>query len=285
MNDRNAICCLAALASLVNGCQSSPLLTPHQVKGICSSLAARLGVPFEAGSAKLRSTTVGPMGIRRWTVQDGQRLYIVDDEFGYVSTFQDADALVAARSRSSAPTRFFTTAEDGWLRAEILLARLDSGAGLVRWRFRDSRAPLGQPRSQPGCVSFSFQAMAHGKLTGGDGNGLSMTLDEVTGRLAWFTQIKGWTYDPPDASLSEAEAKAAAFALVRLHHPGLAVEFRSARLTYVAPYDGFGATLTSPLRAAMRVRWAYFVRFDKCHLYVDAQTGESLGGNRLNRSR
>ncbi len=261
--------------------QTAPRMSISEVRGICSSLASRLGMSVSTPSLRCRSETLSKSGSIRWRVEAGSLLFSVDDRFGYVALFLDSAADAEARSHSNSSTRYFTTDDSAWMRAEAIRSQIGNQAELVRGVFSDSSEATSLNRTQRGFVQFTFESRPFGRSSGGQGNRIAMLLDQRTGRLVMFTQSTGWTFDSPEAAISEASARTIAAALVRAHLRGLVDEITGVRQAYIQPQEGFGSSLQNPLRIQRRVRWAYVVRFPRCVVYVDAQTGAPLGGARF----
>jgi hypothetical protein len=138
----------------------------------------------------------------------------------------------------------------------------------------------GTSRAPRGCIAFTFQHRAHGIDTKGVGNVMQIVVDEATAKVVELSSTKGWSYYTPTTALSSSDASGRAMSLITQHAPRIVSGVRSITRQYWIANEEFGCSIHTSLRESRRIRYAYAVTFDKCIVFIDAGSGESLGGKR-----
>lgn len=264
--------------SLTVGVASASTSTPSEVLSVCSSFCTKLSISFTPGNASIARNVLPNGRGTSWTVSEGEKFFVVEDDFDYVSAYSNGAAEVAAKGGfGGAP--FFLTDQLAWVRADAIRLALDPQTHLSRSSFTDSAASGQGSRPSRGLVGFVFTQVVSGVDTTGVGNSMSMTLDRQTGVVTSLTWSKGWRYEG-QRTVTENAAKERAREILASNDPSLLSPIRSVSVQYMHVGSGFGSTTRDEARRARIARLAYVIRFDRCQVFVDAETGRSIGGKR-----
>lgn len=209
-----------------------------------------------------------------WTVSEGERFYVVSDEHLYVKGF--ADGSVERQARRAQVSRKPNTSEALlWTRSKSILKRVDAKSKLTPWKLLWQKVDPNL-RSYSSIVSCNFSQKAYGIDSAGVGNFLSVSFDSQSGRISSLTHSRNWKYDKPNVKIKSDRAIAVAESIGRNRFKA-SVNFKSINYTYLMPMSRSGDKISNKFRKERRLRVGYVVAFDVGEVYLDAETGKSLG--------
>ena len=240
----------------------------------CVRFSSAVGVPFNKTRAKVDKFQLPQMRGTSWTVSEGERYYVVDDRERYVKGFSDGAVERELRQAGTVQKQMMSESLL-WKKSESILASLDKHSKLSRWKYVGSRAASKQGASPRATCNFSQKAF--GIDSAGVGNFLSISWDSRNGRIASLTCSRGWKYDKPHVNVSREDARVLAGEIAR-KQLGIVSPAKSIRYQFLMPIEMYGSRLGNAFRKAKRIRAGYVVNFSGCDVFLDAETGESLGG-------
>jgi hypothetical protein len=174
--------------------------------------------------------------------------------------------------------KFYVSEEEAWRKAEVFAQKVWQGPALKRVRMSaQSDLSANQvPSSNAARVRFEmFDTPPGTQLLGV--NGIRIALDIQDGELLSLSMTTGWSYGPPTATFSEAEARTLAVQTMATKRSVTAEDIGSVERAYVNPTTTFGA-IRDPGLPAKQLRYAFVFNFGKDAVWVDANNGRLLGG-------
>lgn len=238
----------------------------------CVRFATAIKVPFSKGNAKIEKLQLPRNRGVSWTVTDGERYYVVDDDGRYVKGFSDGSVERAARSIPAVQKPVIAESVL-WKKSESILFSLDKGSKLSRWKYITGRSSrLGFPT----LATCNFSQKAFGIDSAGVGNFLSISWDSRNGRIASLTSSTGWKYDKPRVAVDRDTASVLAGRIAQ-RQLGAKTQAKSIQYQFLMPIQNFGS-MGNKFRREKRIRAGYVVKFSGFDVFLDAETGESLGG-------
>jgi hypothetical protein len=248
------------------------LTTPAQAKAECNRIAEGLPLHWDKKHAVATKKSLHGIGedIAQWTVTSGKSMFVVDDKTGEVVEFSDLSIPTYA---PFTPADFRHQPERLWKIGDKVRDRIGS-VDLVHWRidFGDMRKKSDSTER----AVLHYQVKPHGFDSNGMGNFLVVTVDKIDYSIVHFAIRSGWTYD--DANIVISEATAIKIAGQLCNEP---TSNAFANLSYVEPNEAFGSVKGPVFQNQKHSRLSYRVFFAVHGVYVDAETGECLGGVKI----
>jgi hypothetical protein len=245
--------------------------TENKAIKICVNCSKALGLRVDSRQARVvEPSQVRQMksGLIRVKFQNLQ--FFVDAEGGYVAGYPNPGALQTTPGRSVASPSEVSVRV--MARANEIFKALGCSRALVGHDLTD-HGESGRNAFARGTCTVRFWERPFGKSAEGIGNRLEITFNRNTGVVLFLVQTRGWVADKPLVKLTAAVA-----ASDGAHILGARSVDRPRPPEYVIPDSNFGSKRGSQLFKEHRLRLAFSVTSGNRTVFIDAETGECLGG-------
>lgn len=255
-------------------------LSPEDAKAKCSEFCARLGLTFDASSARVVLRNDDATAQSFFLVATPSYSLVVNRRLGHVEMFTHEERESEIRDRRGRTGRSrFAGSDDAWAAAESLLAALQI-EGLERGELATYDETESTPTSHRGRHFMSFWERPHGISSRGNGNRVDIALDRQDGTPLLLHVVRGWSYDAPKIQISQSDAELAASKIL-----GKVVDLPKVTVMYSSGNGAFGAEAGLRLLERRACRVVYCISTDAEFVLVDAENGECLGGGATNASQ
>jgi hypothetical protein len=271
----------AIFAALAVSVAAAAQTTESQARSAAAAFAQKAGISFQPSQAAARKNA----RLRYWEIVSGETVISVSDVTGCVVGFLDMkreNDIAIRRNRTGQV--FFSSQQAAWSRGDQLIQLL--GLGALGFQRGDLKWNQDKPDVRPSLrsrVILNYWPKPEGRDTYGNGNRASFVFDLQDGALVGATIIRDWSYGPGTTSITSTKALELARAVMKQRLPQQNVGNYQISLYYPTPNGSLGSAKGKALLAQKQARLCYVVAFPKTTVFIDAITGECLGGGSVGR--